>query len=180
MKPEFSSAIVHARFSGDDSVIVQTGFFATEVWNVGNDTLRQPIIDETALFTAQTSSDTALLSSLSPDGRLVLTRSFLWDPPNIGVYAFTVWDTATGKPLSARLRYIDDVAAEQLSINHAEFSADGNSLFLGKSGDGGKPPMPAARSSYVPRPPPRRSSPISPKPRRASFEVRRQSGIIPQ
>lgn len=135
----FPSAIVHARFSGDDSVIVQTGFFTTEVWNVGNDTLRQPIIDETALFTAQTSSDTALLSSLSPDGRLVLTRSFLWEPPNIGVYAFTVWDSATGKPLSARLRYVDDVAAEQLSINHAEFSADGNSLLLGRSGDGGKP-----------------------------------------
>lgn len=135
----FPSAIAHARFSGDDVVIVQTAFFTTELWNVRSDAPVHPAIDEAALFTAGQRSDTVLLSSLSPDGKRVLTRSFFWDPPNVGVYAFTVWDAATGKPLADPVRVIDNVAADELADNHAEFSHDGNFLLLGRTGGGGTP-----------------------------------------
>ncbi|MES2659738.1 MAG: toll/interleukin-1 receptor domain-containing protein [Verrucomicrobiota bacterium] len=135
----FSSPIVHARFYGNDSVVAQTEFFSTEIWNVRNDVLLHPVIDEAALFTADTSSDTVLLSSLSADGTLALTRSFFWDPPNVGIYSITVWDTATGKPVSDRIRLIDDVAADETAPNHAEFGSDGKFLLFGRSGEDAKP-----------------------------------------
>ena len=135
----FSSAIAQARFSGEDSVIAQTEFFSTEIWDVRNNSPLHPVIDEAALFTADSRSDTVLLSSLSPDGTLILTRSFFWDPPNVGIHYFTVWDTATGKPLSDRIRFVDDVAGEKASDNHAEFSADGRFLLFGRSGEDAKP-----------------------------------------
>lgn len=134
----FSSPIVHARFSGPDSVIAQTGFFSTEILDVRNDALLHPMIDEAALFTADTRSDTVLLSSLSADASLTLSRSFFWDPPNVGAYFFTVWDTATGKPVSDRIRLVDDVAADQIAANHAEFSTDGRFLLFGRSGEAAK------------------------------------------
>lgn len=134
----FSSPVVHTRFSGEDAVIVQSGFFSTEVWDVRRDVLRHPLVDEASLFTTDTRSDTALLSSLSTDGTLLLSRSFFWDPPNVGFYSFTVWDAATGKPVSDRMRRINDVASDEISENHAEFSNDGNYLLFGRSGEDAK------------------------------------------
>jgi hypothetical protein len=135
----FSSPIAHARFSGPDSVIAQTGFFSTEMLDVRKDTLMHPVIDEASTFTADTRSDTVLLSSLSADRTLTLSRSFFWDPPNVGVYYFTVWDTATGKPVSDRIRLVDNVALDQIAANHAEFSTDGRFLLFGRSGEDAKP-----------------------------------------
>ncbi len=135
----FPAAIAHARFSGDQRVLVQTEFFGTEIWDIQKDAPVHPAIDESALFTADHRSDTPLLSSLSPDGKLVLTRSFFWEPPNIGIYAFTVWDSATGKAVTESLRTVDNVAIDQPEPNHAEFSTDGNHLLLGRAGEGEKP-----------------------------------------
>lgn len=134
-KHRFSSAIAHARFAGDDRVIVQTSFFTTETWDVKADAPVNPAIDETALFSTGQTSDTVLLSSLSPDGKLALTRSFFWDPPNVGIYSFTVWDAATAKPLTAPVRIIYNVATDENADNHAEFSQDGIHLLFGRTGE---------------------------------------------
>lgn len=154
----FPAAIAHARFCGEDRVLVQTGFFGTEIWDVKKDAPVHPAIDESALFTADHRSGTPLLSSLSPDGKLVLTRSFFWNPPNSGIYAFTVWDAATGKPVSDPIRVIDDGLTDPPGPNHAEFSTDGNHLLLGVSADSEKPDVtmslqlrpPAAITSLLP------------------------------
>lgn len=135
----FPAAIVLARFCGDKRVLVQTGFFGTELWDIQKDAPVHPSIDEAALFTADHRSDTPLLSSLSPDGKLVLTRSFFWEPPNLGIYAFTVWDAATGKPVTEPVRTLDNVAIDKPESNHAEFSTDGNHLLLGRAGENEKP-----------------------------------------
>lgn len=135
----FPAAIAHARFCGDQRVLVQTEFFGTELWDIQQDAPVHPAIDESALFTADHRSDTPLLSSLSPDGKLVLTRSFFWNPPNCGIYAFTVWDAATGKAVSEPVRVIDDGMTDPPGPNHAEFSADGNHLLLGSSGGSEEP-----------------------------------------
>lgn len=135
----FPAAIAHARFCAEDRVLVQTGFFGTEIWDIRKDAPVHPAIDESALFTADHRSDTPLLSSLSPDGKLVLTRSFFWNPPNVGICAFTVWDAATGKPVTEPLRTVDNVAIDQPEPNHAEFSADGSHLLLGRAGPEEKP-----------------------------------------
>ncbi|MEO5917567.1 MAG: toll/interleukin-1 receptor domain-containing protein [Luteolibacter sp.] len=146
----FSAPIAHARFSGDDAIIVQTEFFSTEIWDVRNDLLKHPVIDEAALFTPDSSSDTVLLSSLSADGKLTLSRSFLWDPPNMGIYAFTVWDTATGKPVSDRMSRIDDAASEAITENHAEFGTDGSFLLFGRSGENAKPDVTGSLQLHPP------------------------------
>jgi WD40 repeat protein len=154
----FPAAIAHARFCGEDCVLVQTGFFGTEIWDVKTDAPVHPAIDESALFTADHRSDTPLLSSLSPDGKLVLTRSFFWNPPNCGIHAFTVWDAATGKTVSDPIRVVDDGLTDPPGPNHAEFSADGNHLLLGVSADSEKPDVtmslqlrpPAAITSLLP------------------------------
>jgi hypothetical protein len=135
----FPAAIAHARFCGEDRVLVQTGFFGTEIWDIKKDTPVHPGIDESALFTTDHRSDTPLLSSLSPDGKLVLTRSFFWNPPNCGICAFTVWDAATGKPVTEPIRVVDDGMSDQPVPNHAEFSTDGNHILLGRSGGDEKP-----------------------------------------
>ena len=135
----FPAVIAHARFCGDQRVLVQTGFFGTELWDIEKDSPVHPAIDESALFTADHRSDTPLLSSLSPDGKLMLTRSFFWEPPNLGTYAFTVWDTTTGKAVTEPLRTVDNVAIDQPEPNHAEFSADGNHLLLGRAAEDEKP-----------------------------------------
>lgn len=135
----FPAAIAHARFRDEDSIVVQTAFFTTLIWNLAKDAPEHPLIDESTLFSADSRSDTVLLSSLCTDGRRVLTRSFFWDPPNVGIHAFTVWDAATGKPLCSPLRFVDNVALDTVAVNHAEFSPDDLHLFLGRAGEGGKP-----------------------------------------
>ncbi len=133
----FPSPIAHARFVSDELVLAQTEFFSTELWNLRRDALEAPAIRESSLFTPGSASDTVLLSSLSPDGSRLLTRSFRWIPPNVGIHAFTVWDTATGKPLSDRRLSIDNVALDEGDTppeTHAEFSADGSWLLFGRCG----------------------------------------------
>lgn len=146
----FPAAIAHARFCGENRVLVQTGFFGTEIWDIKKDAPVHPAIDESALFTADHRSDTPLLSSLSPDGKLVLTRSFFWNPPNVGICAFTIWDAATGKPVTEAIRAVDDGMSDQPVLNHAEFSTDGNQVLLGRSGGDEKPDV---MSSLQLRPP---------------------------
>lgn len=136
---QFTSPIVHARLHGDDRVIIQTQDYVTEIWNHQDDVSVFPAIDESSLFTEDQRSDTILLSSLSPDGRLLLTRSFLWSPPNSGMSIFTVWDVASGKPLSDPIRIEDDIAQEEPTPNHAEFSADSQFLLLGRDKGSAKP-----------------------------------------
>lgn len=146
----FPTEIALARFLDDRSVIVQTSSFTTEIWDAIADVQTRPTIDEAALFNDELRSDTVLPSSLTADGTLLLTRSFFWEPPNMGIFSFTVWDAATGKPLSQPRRIIDDVATDDLAENHAEFSADGNFLLFGRVGAGGKP---APSSAIELRPP---------------------------
>ena len=62
----------------------------------------------------------------------MLTRSFRWIPPNLGIHAFTVWDGATARPLTERLLIADDLAGDEPSPDHAEFSADGSHLLSGR------------------------------------------------
>lgn len=131
----FAAPVVHARFLGAREILVQTEFFTTEIWDVAEDAVKHPVVGEAAMFGAGEASDTVLLSERSGDGRFLLTRSFRWIPPNLGIYAFTVWDVATGKPLSKRQLLSDDVAVDDVEVwrNHAEFSEDSGFLLLGRS-----------------------------------------------
>ncbi len=134
----FPSSVAHARFVSDELVLAQTEFFSTELWNLRSDALEAPAIRESSLFAPGNASDTVLLSSLSPDRSRLLTRSFRWIPPNVGIHAFTVWDTATGKPLSDRRLCVEDIALDEGDTppeTHAEFSADGVWLFFGRCGN---------------------------------------------
>lgn len=130
----FSAPIAFARFLDDRKVLVQTEFFITEIWDIIRNAPVHPAINESALFEGETAADTVLLSSLSPDGKLSLTRSFQWVPPNVGVYGFTVWDLASAKPLTGRRVSYDNIATDEVPESHAEFSADGRFLLFGQSG----------------------------------------------
>ena len=126
----YSAPIAHARFHGEGLVLVQTNYFVTEFWDPTADRLVGPRVDETRFFGSQDASDAVLLSSFSAADRFLLSRSHLWIPPNLGIYAFTVWDPATGEALSDRRRVEDPT--------HAEFSEDGSSLLFGGFGEGDK------------------------------------------
>ncbi len=45
---------------------------------------------------------------LSPSGKVMLSRSKFWDAPNLMTYWVTLWDCATGEPLSDRLTFGDE------------------------------------------------------------------------
>jgi len=130
----FSAPIAFARFLDDRRVVVQTEFFATEIWDISQNVRVHPAIDESPLFDGETAADTVLLSSLSPDGKLALTRSFLWVPPNVGVYGYALWDLASGKPLTERRIAYHNIAMDEIPESHAEFSSDGRFLLFGQYG----------------------------------------------
>ncbi len=125
---KFNAPIVHARFIKEQEVLVQTDFFTTEIWDTTKDSLKYPAIRESTLFRQGEASDTVLLSSISSNERYILTRSFRWIPPNLGIYAFTIWDVMSGKPLSKRYLIGD-------SDDHAEFSKDTSHVLYGLSYD---------------------------------------------
>lgn len=130
----FSAPIAFVRFLDDRKVSVQTEFFATEIWDISQNVRVHPVIDEAPLFDGETAADTVLLSSLSPDGKLALTRSFQWVPPNVGVYGFALWDLASGKPLTERRISYHNIATDEIPESHVEFSGDGKYLLFGQYG----------------------------------------------
>lgn len=147
----FPAPLVFARFAGDDKVLAQTEFLSTTVHAVADGTPLRPAVEESALFSDGPPTDTVLASALSSDGAMLLTRSFQWDPPNMGTCAFTVWDAATARPLMRRRVSYDNAASDDPPENHAEFSADGKWLFIGTL-DPKRPAAPLAALSLTPPP----------------------------
>lgn len=132
-KHSFPSAMRYARFFDEEKIVVQSTDFITEVWDVKINAPVYPRIDETRLFTESYRSDTVLLSSLSPNGKFMLTRSFFWNAPNVAIHNFTVWDTTTAKPVITPIQIVNSGFDDAPLPNHAEFSSDGAFLFLGLS-----------------------------------------------
>lgn len=154
----FSAPIAFVRFLDDRKVAVQTEFFVTEIWDISQNARVYPVIDEAPLFDGETAADTVLLSSLSPDGKLALTRSFQWVPPNMGVYGFALWDLASGKPLTERRVSYDNIATDEVPESHAEFSGDGKFLLFGQYGK----EVPKSVNAYLQLIPPAAVLPLIP------------------
>ncbi|GAA5122649.1 TIR domain-containing protein [Luteolibacter yonseiensis] len=154
----FSAPIAFVRFLDGPKILVQTEFFTTEIWDTTQNALVHPVIDESPLFDGDTAADTTLLSSLSPDGRLALTRSFQWVPPNVGVYGFTLWDLASGKPLTGRRVSYNNIATDEVPESHAEFSSDGRFLLFGQYGK----EVPKSVNAYLQLIPPAAVLPLIP------------------
>ncbi len=123
----FSSPVCRVCFErGGQLLVVRTDDFRTEV--IGADSGRRvgSPIDETRAFgdsMPKTPSD----SSVGTLSDLVLTTSFSWEPPNLALYWFTVWDLASGLPLTDVLE-CDSESGEEDS---ACFSPDDRFLLLG-------------------------------------------------
>lgn len=122
--------------SNAESFVVQTTSFITEVLESASGSLAGPPINERRLFTEDTTPVKPLRSSLDSSGKLVLTRSFMWNPPNVGIYYITLWDKSSGTPLSDRVTLHNDIVNE--STDHAEFSGDGKWLLFGGMEDAEK------------------------------------------
>ncbi|HEY4308802.1 MAG TPA: hypothetical protein VGN12_05050 [Pirellulales bacterium] len=143
---EMVSPVLRIHFEKNGDVLVaQTDSFTTEVLNSNTGERIGSAIEERRLFGDDVKGSEPLASyfggSLRPAiplasdlgaaRNLLLTRSFFWDPPNLGYYWFTVWDIESGLPLIDVERGGEAVAKDEDSVlNYAYVSPDQRFLFL--------------------------------------------------
>lgn len=80
-------------------------------------------MDEKTLFREGQVPSAPDSSLLSPSGRVLLTRSQHWEPPNAMLTWTLLWDCASGEPLSDRIRFVDD-GLEEGPLNRSPFLDD--------------------------------------------------------
>ena len=115
-------------------VVTATNDFVYQVFDAESGLPLSKPLNERWLFErggAASDIDTVLLS---PSASALLTKSQHWEPPNLMIKWSTLWDCASGEPLSERVTFADDGGSEQPSVdslflNDEIASVGGNLLY---------------------------------------------------
>jgi hypothetical protein len=103
--------------------------FTTELW--APDFSRRfglPIVERRMFGPSSTPTTTAMTLPLR-NGNAVMVESYFWDPPNIALLWFSIWDSESALPLMDRAFFADDIS-EDNAVQSARVDSTGRYLIF--------------------------------------------------
>ncbi|UGY19615.1 toll/interleukin-1 receptor domain-containing protein [Bradyrhizobium septentrionale] len=115
VSPVFSNEVILVCLGeGGDSLAVTTSDFVTEVWTTDfSRRLGLPIV-ERRLFGQGTTPQSTKRVFVPRDNRRALIASSLWDPPNVDLQWYSLWDLETGLPLMDRTLFENTMGDDEV------------------------------------------------------------------
>jgi hypothetical protein len=108
---------------------VTTRDFTTEIW--APDFSRRfglPIVERRLFGPVSTPTTTAMTLPLR-NGNAAMVESFFWDPPNVALTWFSVWDSESALPLMDRAFFADD-GSDDNAVQSARVDSAGRTLIF--------------------------------------------------
>jgi hypothetical protein len=95
-----------------DRLSVTTGDFVTEVWALDFSKRYGEAINERRLFSERNTPTSTSSVIFSDDRTAALIGSYLWNPPNLAVRWFSLWDLDSSLSLMDRVRVYEDYSSD--------------------------------------------------------------------
>jgi hypothetical protein len=108
-------------------VVVGLEGFVSQVWRADLSERIGEDLDEKALIRDGRRPRDFEGAFLSPDGALLAVKTSFYDPPNLQLAWYSLWDVNTGVPIGGRVEFADDGLSTKLPVpDVALFSRDGD------------------------------------------------------
>jgi hypothetical protein len=140
ISPSFAADVVLTCLGpAGDRLAITTTNFVTEIWATDFSRKFGLPINERPLFGSGNTPTEPQIAVIAPDGKGVMTESFLWVAPNLANYWLTLWDLDIGAPLTDRVHFGEDFAGDEKAVQSARFDATGRYLLFVYEEDKSKP-----------------------------------------